>query len=89
LSSYLDVDIVRILGCITHVPEQRVRGNGKLRARDLVCGRFVAHARGHHLYNDQLGFGPRSGAQMFEYGEAILVCPVVEHSAKEEDSDAL
>jgi hypothetical protein len=26
---------------------------------------------------------------MFEYGEAILVCPVMEHLAKEEDRDAL
>jgi hypothetical protein len=26
---------------------------------------------------------------MFEYGEAILVCPVVKHFAKEEDRDAL
>jgi hypothetical protein len=64
-------------------------GNGKLRPRDLVYGRFVAHERDHHLDNNQLGLGPRSGPQMFEYGEAILVCPVVEHSAKEEDRDAL
>jgi hypothetical protein len=26
---------------------------------------------------------------MFEYGQAILVCPVVEHFAKEEDRHAL
>lgn len=26
---------------------------------------------------------------MFEYGETILVCPVVEHPAEEEDRDAL
>ena len=26
---------------------------------------------------------------MFEYGEAILICPVMEHIADEEDGDAL
>src|ERR1700680_606217 len=42
LSAYQEVGIVRSQGSTTHVPEQRVGGNGKLCARDLVCGGFVA-----------------------------------------------
>jgi hypothetical protein len=52
LSSYLEVGNVRSLGCTTHVPEQRLGGNGKLRPRDLVCGRLIAYERDHHLDND-------------------------------------
>ena len=64
--------------------------NRKLRgAWDLVCGRFVADECHHLLDDDQLGPWPRSGAQMLEYGDAILVRPVVQHLAKKEDGDAL
>ena len=58
----MEVGNVRSLGCIAHVPEQRLGRNGKLRARDLVRGRLVAYERDHHLDNDQLGLGPRGGA---------------------------
>ena len=42
LSSYHDVSSVPSRGCSTHVTEQRLGGNGTLRAWDLVSGRFVA-----------------------------------------------
>jgi hypothetical protein len=37
------------------------------------------------LEDKQLGVRPRSRVEMLEYGQAILVCPVVEHIAKKED----
>jgi len=41
------------------------------------------------LDDDELGLGPCGSTQVFQHREAILVCPVVEHSADEEDGDVL
>jgi len=76
-------------GRATKIGEQWLWGYRKLRTGDLMCGRFVA-GKCHQLVNDdKLGLRARGNTQMFQYSQAILVGPVVEHSAQEEDSDIL
>lgn len=54
-----------------------------------MCGGFVA-GKCHQLVNDdKLGLRAGGNTQMFKYSQAILVGPVVEHSAQEEDGDIL
>ena len=87
--AYQDISIVRHCGCDTQVREQRLGWHGNLRARDLVRRGFVT-GTGYQLFDDdELGLGPGCGAQMFQYGEAIFVSPVVEYFADKEDGDIL
>jgi hypothetical protein len=69
--------------------EQWLRGSGKLRARDLPGGRFLANGRHHQFDDDQLCLWPRGSAEVFEYGEAVLVRPVVQYFGEYEDGDVL
>jgi hypothetical protein len=50
-------------------------------------GRFVAGACYQLLDKEELRLGSSGNAQILQYGEAILVSPVVEHLADEEDRD--
>jgi hypothetical protein len=51
--------------------------------------RFVT-GTGYQLFDDdELGLVSGGGAQVFQYGEATLVSPVVEYIADEEDGDIL
>jgi len=76
-------------GRATKIGEQWLWGYGKLCAGDLMCGRFVA-GKCHQLVNDdKLCLRAGGDTQMFKYSQAILVGPVVEHSAQEEDGDIL
>jgi hypothetical protein len=88
-SAYQDIGIVRHCGRDTQVWEQRLGWHGNLRARDLVRRGFVT-GTGYKLFDDdELGLGPGGGTQMFQYGEAIFVSPVVEYFADKEDGDVL
>ena len=49
---YLAVEKVCMGACMTQVAEQWLRGSGKLCARDLMCGRFVADGC-HHQLDDE------------------------------------
>jgi hypothetical protein len=51
--------------------------------------RFVTGICHQPSNNDKLGLRASGNAQMFQYCEAILVGPVVKHSAQEEDGDVL
>ena len=51
--------------------------------------RFVAGICHQPSNNDKLGLRASGNAQMFQYCEAILVGPIVKHSAQEEDGDVL
>jgi hypothetical protein len=51
--------------------------------------RFVTCTCHQPSNNDKLGLRASGNAQMFQYCEAILVGPVVKHSAQEEDGDVL
>jgi len=87
--AYQDIGIVRHCGCHTQVREQRLGWHGNLRTRDLVRRGFVT-GTGYQLFDDdELGLGPGGGAQMFQYGEAIFISPVVEYFADKEDGDIL
>jgi hypothetical protein len=57
--------------------------------RDLVCGMFVADSGKNLLNHDKLSIWFSSSAQMFQYGEAVLVGPVVHYFEDEEDGDVL
>jgi len=88
-SHHRHVEMVDHRGRATEIGEQWLWGYGKLRTGDLMCGRFVA-GKCHQLVNDdKLGLRAGDNTQMFQYSQAILVGPVVEHSAQEEDSDIL
>src|ERR1700730_5480637 len=87
--SYHDVGSVRQRGCATQVGEQPFQRYGKPRARNLLWNRFVAGTRHQLVNNDELGLRSSRNAQMFRYNETILVCPVVENFANEEDGDVL
>ena len=54
-----------------------------------MCSRFVTGTCHQLLDDDELGLGPSRCAQVFPHREAILVCPVTEHSADEKDGDVL
>lgn len=69
--------------------EQWLGGSGYLRSWDLVCDRFVTDVRYRLLNNDELGLWPGGCAQMFQYFDAVLVSPVVEHSDEEEDGNVI
>jgi len=80
-SAYHDVSIVRHRGCATQVREQRLGWHGNLCTWDLVCRGFVTGTGYQLLDNDELGLGRSGDAQVFQYGETIVVSPVVEYPA--------
>ena len=84
-TSYRVVDKVHQGARTTHVVEKRLGGNGQFRSWDIVYSRFVAGGRKHLLRDDQLSLWPSDSAQIFQYLEAILVSPVMENFAKDED----
>ena len=84
-SSYRDVEIVNHRCCATEIGEQRLRRYGELCAGNLVCGGFVTGICHQLVHNDELGVGASGSAQMFQYGQAIFVRPVVKHPAQKED----
>ena len=45
--------------------------------------------RYHLLNNDELGLWLCGCAQIFQYFDAVLVSPVVDYSAEDEDGDVL
>ena len=52
-----------------------------------MCSWFVTGTCHQLIDDDELGLGPSGFAQVFQHSEGILVCPVVEYSADEEDGD--
>ncbi len=60
-----------------------------LRSRDLACSRFVADSGKNLLNHDKLSLWSSGSAQMFQYGEAVLVGPVMNYSRDEEGGDIL
>jgi hypothetical protein len=54
-----------------------------------MCSRFVTSICHQPSNNDKLGLRASGSAQMFQYCEAILVGPVMKHSAQEENGDIL
>jgi hypothetical protein len=80
-SAYHDVGIVRHRGRATQVGEQRLWWHGNLCAWDLVCRGFVTGTGNQLLDNDELCLGRSGDAQVLQYGETIVVSPVVEYSA--------
>ena len=52
-----------------------------------MCRGFVTGTGYQLLDNDELSLGHGSDAQVFQYGETIVVSPVVEYSADQEDRD--
>jgi hypothetical protein len=48
---------------------------------------LVTDVRHHLLDDDELGLWPCGSTQLFQYFDARLVGPVVEHSGEEEDGD--
>jgi hypothetical protein len=62
-------------------------GNGQLRSWDLLCNGFVADVRYHLLDDDELGLWPGCCTQIFQYFDAVLVGPVVDYGAEDEDGD--
>jgi hypothetical protein len=62
-------------------------GNRQLRSWDLLCNGFVADVRYYLLNDDELGLWPGGCAQIFHYFDAVLVSPVVDYCAEDEDGD--
>jgi hypothetical protein len=54
-----------------------------------MCNRLITGTCYQLVNDNELGLRASSNAQMFQDGEAILVCPVVKHSGQEEDRDVL
>ena len=80
-SSYRHVEIVYHRGCATEIGKQRLRRYGELSTGDLVRGGFVTGICHQLVHNDKLGLRASGNAQMFQYGQAIFVGPVVKHPA--------
>ena len=85
-SSYHHVGIV-YCGRATEVVKQRLGGHRKLCAGNLMCSRFVAGICHRPFDNDKLCLRASGNAQMFQYGETILVRPIMKYSAQEEDGN--
>ena len=54
-----------------------------------MCGGFITGTYYQLINHNQLSLGISSNAQMFQYREAILIGPVMEYFAQEEDGDIL
>jgi hypothetical protein len=87
--AYQDICIVCHCGCDTQVWEQRFGRRGDLCARNFVRRGFVTGTGNQLFDDDELGLWPGGGAQVFQYGKAILISPVVKYFADEEDGDVL
>jgi len=50
-----------------------------------MCNRFIASTCYQPVNDDELGLRAGGSAQVFQYGKAILIGPVVEYLANNED----
>jgi len=88
-SHHHDVGIVRHCGGATHVWKKRLGRHGNLCTWYLVC-RGLVTCIGHRLFDDdELGLGPSGSTQVLQYGEAIIVSPVMENFGDEEYGDVV
>jgi hypothetical protein len=87
--SYQVVEKVHYCARATHVAKKRLGESGKLRSRDFACSRFITDGCKDLLNYEKLSLWSSDSAQIFQYGEAVLVGPVVQYFGDDEDRDVL
>jgi len=87
--AYHDIGIIRHGRRATQVAEQRLRRYRNLCAWDLVCSGFVTNTCHQLVNDDKLRLWTSSDAQVFQYGKAILIRPVMKYLAEQEDGDVV